>query len=420
MPQNLISVKTIDLMYRRLTRNSLLLIASNLFGALLNFCISILIGRNLGQAGLGRWVFLIAWASGLTMICEFGMSSLLTRKISNTPDFLNELLFSTLFIKSVLSIVAGGILWAASPYLGLDMQTSLGLHYVVFIVFCGLMYGSFAATFRALGLMMPILFINISSLFFQLSGTFWLLQRSSQVLPLIQWLTLTGVVQFGLSFTFWFWRLRRAGGKIRILIPSCILMLKESAPFAVAGITGAIQMRSNPILLGYLKGENVVGVFGSASRFTEAAKLIPSGMFDAAFPVFSREGHGIESQRLLFRQLSRAIFAYCFLVILPLMFFSNDIIKWTFGPEFASASPVLIWLGISLFPTLNNAVVEVYLYATGDEKFATRLGLIGLGVQVLSGLPLIYFYGATGAAIGVLLGEVAIWLPLKARLNNFM
>ncbi len=418
MPEELIPIKTINQLYHRLTQNSLLLILSNIGGAVLNFGISILIGRGLGQAGFGRWAFLIAWASGMTMICEFGMNSFLTRKISQSPNSLNELLLSTLLIKILLVIIIGSVLWETSPYLGLDAETSQGLRYVIFIGLSGVMYSSFTATFRALGLMTPIVFINISSLFFQLLGIFWLLQKSSQVLPLIQWVTVTGVVQLGFAVIFWSWRLASKGGKIEISIRSCISILKTSIPFAVAGIVGAVQMRSNIILLGYMKNESMAGLFGSASRFTDAAKLIPNGIFDAAFPAFA--GSSSESHKLLFRQLNRVILLYCSLVILPLIFLSDNIIRWTFGEEFSSASSALVWLGISLFPTLNNAVVEVYLYATGDEKFATRLGLAGLGVQILSGLPLMYFYGATGAAMGVLLGEIAIWLPLKLRLANSM
>ncbi len=418
--QKLTPINLIDIVHSQIARSSLLLGGSNLAGALFNFLISILIGRNLGQAGFGRWVFLLAWASGLTMICEFGMNSLLTKKVSNSANNLNQSLFLTLFVKSMFTLFWGGFLWIAAPYLGLDAEISTGLRFVVFIVLFGVWYGSFTAIFRGLGLMMPILVFNISSLFLQLLGTFWLLQYNTRVLPLIQWLTLINAFQLSLAFVFWLLRLARTGGKISFSVSCCLDTLKEATPFALAGIIGAIQMRSSVILLGYIKGESAIGSFGSAARFTEAAKLIPNGIFDAAFPAFARGDQSAASRMLLFRQLNQAIYIYCFLVALPLVFFSGSIIKWAFGLGFISASPVLVWLGISLFPTLNNAVVEVCLYAIGGEKFAARLGLIGVGVQILTGLPLMYFYGSAGAAAAIFLGEITIWLPLKLRLNRLL
>ncbi|MBC7875615.1 MAG: oligosaccharide flippase family protein [Anaerolineales bacterium] len=420
MSEKLIPNKIANLAYSHLMQNSLLLIVSNVSAAILNFSISILVGRELGQAGFGRWAFLLAWAAGLTMICEFGMNSLLTRKISNSSNSLNELLFSTLLIKIFFVTITGLVLWSMSPYLGIDIETSQGLRYVIFIVLNGVMYSSFTAAFRSHGLMVPIVLINISSILFQLLGTFWLLQIQSQILPLIQWVTFIGAVQLSSAFLFWSLHFGRSGGRVTTSIPVCISLLKASVPFAISGIIGAIQMRSSVILLGYIKNESAAGLFGSASRFTEAAKLIPNGIFDAAFPVFAKAGNGMEGQKLLFRQINRVIFLYCIVVVIPLLFLSSYVIKWTFGQAFLPASPILIWLGISLFPTLSNAVIELYLYASGDEKFATWLGFVNVGVQLLASLPLMYFYGAVGAVIGVLLGEIAIWLPLKLRLRSLM
>lgn len=420
MSEELMPAKIINQAFSRLTQNSLLLIISNVTVAILNFGISILIGRELGQAGFGRWAFLLAWAAGLTMICEFGLNTLLTRKIANLPSVLNRLLFSTLLIKIFFVAIAGSLLWVLAPYMGIDIETSLGMRYIVFMALNGVMYSSFTAACRALGLMTPIAFINISSVLFHLLGAFWLLQTQSQVLPLIQWATFVSALQLCAAFIFWSLHFLRIGGGIKTSIPFCISLLKESIPFAAAGIVGAIQMRSSIILLGYIKNESAAGIFGSASRFTDAAKLIPNGIFDASFPLFAKTESSIDGQKLLFHQINRVIFIYSLLVVLPLLFLSTYIIRLTFGDDFLSASPVLVWLAVALVPTLNNAVIELYLYATGDEKFATQLGFVGLGVQVLSSLPLIYFYGATGAAIGVLLGELAIWLPLKLRLKSLM
>jgi hypothetical protein len=62
--------------------------------------------------------------------------------------------------------------------------------------------------------------------------------------------------------------------------------------------------------------------------------------------------------------------------------------------------------------------MEVYFLATGDEKYATKLGFFGLTIQVLASIPLMLFYGVPGAAHGILSGELAIWLPLRFRMKK--
>jgi len=84
---------------QRLTHNSLLLTGSILGGALINFAISIRVGRWLGESEFGRWVFLLAWASVLTMFCEFGLHGYLTREAAKFPAQLNQLLLTSLSIK---------------------------------------------------------------------------------------------------------------------------------------------------------------------------------------------------------------------------------------------------------------------------------------------------------------------------------
>ena len=82
------------------------------------------------------------------------------------------------------------------------------------------------------------------------------------------------------------------------------------------------------------------------------------------------------------------------------------------------ATPTLRWLGVAMLPTLHNALMEVYLFATGDEKYATKLGAFGLAVQIVASIPLMIFYGASGAALGILCGELVIWLPLQWQLRK--
>ena len=402
---------------RSLAPNSLILTASNILNAILGFSLSFIIGRGLGESSFGIWVFSLAWASILTMICEFGLNSFITREASRVPENLNRLLFLSLVIKLTLISIFGGGVWFFAPILALDVPSSAALRVSLLIAVVGLAYGSFTAIFRSTGWMSPILWLNLIGGITQLAWSMWIIRSGGDVLSLI-WVAL--VIDFGqliVAVLLWWNQLRVYGGALKILLFDVTQIARDTIPFAISGFFGAIEARLSILLLGYIRDETEVGRFGMASRFFEAARLIPNGMYDAVFPAFAAQ-NSAGTNKVLFQRLLQVILIYTAGVTLVLILFSRQVIQLTYGESFIPATPTLSWLGIALLPTLHNSVMEVYLFATGDEKYATKLGFFGLAVQILVSTPLMYFYGAPGAAIGVLISEFVIWLPLRRRIKN--
>jgi O-antigen/teichoic acid export membrane protein len=176
-------------------------------------------------------------------------------------------------------------------------------------------------------------------------------------------------------------------------------------------------MRSGPLLLGYLRGEAEVGWFGAASRLSEAAKLIPNGLFAAAFPAFAATASAGRTD-LLWKSLGRVLVPLTLALALGLSLGARPALRLAYGPPFLPAETALIWLSLCLVPNLLNGGMEVYLYAAGDEVYALELGTLAVGIQILTSLPLITWFGASGAAVAMLLGEVAIWWPLRCRVRR--
>jgi O-antigen/teichoic acid export membrane protein len=352
------------------------------------------------------------------MICEFGLNSFITREAARIPENLNRLLLLSLVIKLVLVSIFGGGVWYLAPILALDSPSSATLRASILIAVVGLAYGSFTAIFRSAGWMSPILWLNMLGGITQVAWSIWIIKAGGDVISLI-WVALA--IDFGqliAAVLLWWNRLRASSGALEVLFVDVTRMAKDTFPFAVSGFLGAIEARLNILLLGYIRNETEVGRFGMASRFFEAARLLPNGIYDAAFPAFAARNSQITS-KALFRRLSQVILMYTAGVTLVLILFSRQVIQLTYGDYFILATPTLSWFGVALLPTLHNSVMEVYLFATGDENYATRLGLFGIIVQILVSIPLMLFHGAPGAAIGVLISELVIWPPLWRRIRNY-
>jgi PST family polysaccharide transporter len=400
---------------RRLARDSFVLVNSNILGAMLAFALSLVIGRELGAADFGRWTFSLAWASAISMICEFGLNSLLTREGSRAPLDSNRLLFASLTAQLTFAGTLGVGVWIFSPLLSPDAETSTALRIAVFIAFAGIIYGSFTAVFRSFRWMWPILWLNVIGLMVQLAWSIWILSSGGKLLGLIWVALIVDLGQVLAAFLLWWVRIKQNGGPILISLPGTINMIRQAIPFAVAGAFAAIQMRSTVMMIAYLRNVSDIGLFGAALRWSESAKIIPNGIFGALYPAFATE-RGAD----YFRRVNPMLQGLATCLTLVLCLLARPILTLSYGSEYIHAAPVLIWLGVGIFPSLLNGSIETYLYAVGDEKYATKLRAMAVVVQVGIGLMLVYFWGATGAAISIALGEIAILLPLRRRIKIIM
>ncbi len=415
MSQDLTPGNTAKLTYYYLTKNSFLLIFSNLGGAVLSFGISILIGRGLGKIDLGNWTFIFAWVAVISLVCEFGTTSLLIRESSRAPGDSNKLLIAALTVQIFLIGIFGMMIWALSPVLSINAETLSALRIALIISFAGIIYGSFTATFRSAQWIWPILWINIIGLFVQLFLSILVSRLGGTLVHLVWVAAAVDIAQLFFAVILWWGRIRPNGGEIRFSIDKSIALIKHATPFAAAGILAAVQMRSPVMLLSYLKSTSELGLFGAASRWSEAAKLIPYGIFGALYPAFATK-HGAE----YYKKSAPVIQILAVSVTLVICLFSRPVLFFSYGAEYIQGAPILFWLGAGLLPSLLNGNMQAYLYAVGREKYATKMRGFAIFIQVLAGFPLIYFYGAVGAAISILLGEVIIWFPLLKELKKIM
>src|SRR6185295_15400127 len=98
-------------------------------------------------------------------------------------------------------------------------------------------------------------------------------------------------------------------------------------------------------------GAAEVGLFSAAWRFSEAAKLIPTGLFNAAFPAFAANpGVGADDAGV-WRSFNR-MWGVGLVGTVGLAFGAQPLIALTYGAEFLPAAQALLWLAIGLIPSL--------------------------------------------------------------------
>ncbi|MBI4670129.1 MAG: flippase [Chloroflexi bacterium] len=399
----------------RLAFNSLVLVIANFSNAALGFVLAVMIGRVLGVEDLGRYTLALSWALGLSMLADLGLSTLLTREVARQAEETSRYLTAAVLIKTVISFALMFFLYVAAPILSADAASATAMRIAAPFLYLNALYTSFTAIFRAFQRMTPILVLNTGGLVIQIGAAWWLLANGRRALELTALAVAIQLIQVIAAYVIYRAHYRPHLPR-RALDASFFKTIGRAAfPFAVAGLLGAAQLRANVLLLGSLLDARAVGLFGAASRWTEATKMIPSGFFGALFPALSAQTNQPEALERTFQRAERVVLLFGVAAALLLTLAASPLLGFTFGEAFAPAAPVLQTLGWALLPWLWNGVMGLYLYALGDEHFVNWISAAGLVVLLGAGTVCMAQWGATGAAIAALASECCMTILYHRR-----
>ena len=398
---------------QRLSKNTFALLISNGGSAVLSFLLTVLIGRLLGEDGLGVYASTLAWIFPLSLVTEFGLGTLITRDIAQNPDDANAYLRASMMARL---LIGGGLcflIWIVAPYLSQDSLVVQGLRLSAPLIIILPFYSSFTAIFRAREIMHPIAWLNLGMLIAQVMLTIVALHFGGDILDILAINLVTSAGQLlsaWIVYCRWFYK---PSQRIITITP----LLRASAPFAIAAILAGIQARSSIILLEQFTTTEDVGHYVAASRFVEAGRMIPHAFFDALFPLLAGLATMPDKLTRLFRRVIWGLVAFGVIFGIGMMFAGHMLVIWAYGENFEPTIPLLVILSWSLLPMLLKGGRTLYWYAQGKEGFVNRVTVIVIILQIFLGVWLIPQYEAIGAVIVVLLSEISTVILLFLRRN---
>lgn len=394
-------------MLRRLSRNTLILLISNVGTAFLAFLLTVLIGRGLGDVGLGHYATVMAWIFPLTILADFGMGTLITRDVAQKREQTMSYIQQALWWRWTLGGSVIALVWIFAPFVSSDTEIVTGLRIASFLIGIDSIFGIYTAVWRAWEIMWPILILNVGLLVLQVLGTGIVLWQKGDLQAVFMVLVIADAVQLAATWGLWRWHFQPESQKDERLAGE---FLQKASPFAIAGILTAVYARLIFLLLETQTSPEVVGWFAAASRFIEAAKMPIFALFGAVFPMMSAL-EPTQLQRLL-KRVNRGLMLYGVGAAVGFTLLSDIILELTFGHEFQNAATMLVVLGFSLIPFLIRQNLATVHYALRQEKIVNWFLLAILPIQSIVGVVLIRNLDGEGAAWTVLCTEglLMVWL----------
>jgi PST family polysaccharide transporter len=367
--------------------------------------VNIWVVRYLGPDQFGQLSYSTAFAALFGTFATLGLDGIVVREIVRKPDDSREILGSALLLRLVGGIFS--FLVCMGSFVFLRQSDPLGLMLVA-IIAAGMMFQAFDVIdfwFQSQMLSRNTVIAKNSAFLLTALVKIGLILAHAPLI-MFAWAALLEIVlgAIGLVLSY-----KKIGYRLNSWFSSfvrCRHLLGDSWPVILSGLSIAIYMKIDQIMLGDLAGNGAVGIYTSATKLTEIWYMIPMIVVSSVFPsiVQSKE----QDEQLYQRRITRLfslMAAISLLIAVPMSLCSNWVVVTMYGTAYQAAGPVLaihIWASLFVFYGVAQGPWDL-------TENLTRLAMVrivmGATVNILLNLWLIPVYGALGAAVATVVSQ---------------
>ncbi len=408
----------------KISKDTVWVLILNGINYLSSFLLAVLISRFLGLEGLGKYTFVFAFVSILCIISDFGLTTLLIRKINENKFRSKEFILDFNLIKTSISVLLIVVIFSVSLIVK-GMSDSVFLIGILLIIPRSLQ-STYESSIRSfLNQSLPVIFKSINS-FLQLVTSYFLLVKGFGLINIfICILVLDIFTLFVLSLASK--RIIRSfnlnsnnsqvleGSPETNLFNKFITILKESSVFFVNNFLMLSIKSLNVILLGYFSNAASVGIYSAGSRFVNGAGLFSGALFNSFYPVLSNVKKDLKLKIELTKKVLLYSSGFGIIITILIYFFSGILISLTF--KTGEAVIVLKILSFSILPVIVYTVTQSFLFTVYNEKFLLKILLGAWCMNIILSIILILKYNYTGCAISLTVTELFLMITQLGKFN---
>ncbi len=388
--------------FRRYFSNTSWLLGEKILRMVVGLFLGIWVARYLGPERFGLFSFAQSFVGLFATIATFGLDSIIVRELVQKRDRQDLLLGTAFWLKFTGGLAVLLILSLVTRLTSYDEQTNLLIvviasaaifqsFNVIDFYYQSRVLSRFAASANAITLFISS-FIKIALILIEapLITFAWVLVLDSAVLSI-------GLIYFYLKTdkSIMRWKFDKN---------IALSLVKDSWPLIVSGIVISIYMKIDQVMIKEMLGNEAVGQYAAAVRFSEAWYFIPMVIVTSLFPalIYARSS----SEQLYYSRLQRLydfIIWMAIIIAIPVSFLSDWIINLLYGSQYnhsGSVLMILIWAGVFVSFSL---VTEKHINILNKQKYTLIATSTGAFLNVVFNLFFINSYGIVGAAYSTLL-----------------
>jgi len=395
----------------KVAKNTAYLVAAFVGQKILSFVYFTIVARAVGVEGSGKYVVATSFTTIFSIFVDLGLANVLVRETARFPERAEKLLANVMGAKVLLA--AGTIVAVnfAAMLMGYDAEvvTMIGLASIVMaldavhLAFYSVMRGQQNLAFEAVGV------VTGQAVTIAVGTAFYLLKMP---LPYLIVALICGST-WNVAWS-WYALSRRSRVPVRVTFDKATLSFLwiAAAPFALAGVFSRVYTYLDSIMLSKLAADaaTATGIYGVAYKLGFAFQFLPMSFAAAVFPAMS-DYYVRDRERLA--AVYATSFRYLTMAALPLAFgigsLAAPILKTVYGETFLPATlPLQILMSSLVFAFLYWPAGSLLNACDRQSKNTLAMG-VTVAVNAAMNIVLIPMYGATGAAIAALAGNITLW-----------
>lgn len=369
----------------------------------ISFFVAVWVIRYLGPELFGKFSYAMSMVALFGAIATLGLDNIVIRNIVRGDADEGELLATTGVLKFIGGILATVLAIGSVILLGQDRETILLVG--IFggsIIFAGLGVPDlwFQAKIRSkysVGVRLgALVFTSVCKIILILTGAS--IVAFALVYPigaLFSGIGFVGLLKITTSKTF---RLRPRRDLVAIL-------LKDSWPLIISGLSIAVYMKSDQIMLGEMASDHEVGLYATAAKLSEMWYFFPMVIAGSVFPsiIKTKESAQIDVYHRRMQAFYDIMTVISLAIVVPMTFLAEPIVSTMFGADYEGAGSILrIHIWAFVFVSLGVCRGK-WLIAENMTRFAMIATLIGAAANIGLNLVLIPALGGIGAAWATLI-----------------
>jgi len=382
----------------KIIRNVSWLAAEKVLTMMLTFFVGIYLVRYLGADNFGKLSYSVSFAGLFTAIAKLGLDGIVVRNVVQEEKSTQEILGTAFVLKLISTLVTlvliGSAIWSVN-------DDSL-IQWMTLIIAFSLVFDCFDVVdfwFQSQVMSKPIAIVRSLQLVISSIAKLLLITLGLPVI-VFAWLMLVSSILKASGMIWAYFYHRQSIFRWKIGGKRGREMLRDSWPLILSGVMIAIYMKIDQVMLGNMAGNQEVGNYAAAVRFSSIWYFVPTAICSSVFPAIIRAKQRSSQEYYAKLQQLYDLMAWISLVIIiPVTLASDTLITTLLGEEYSQAAAILtlhIWAGPFVFLGVARSK---WLVAENLAQFNFATTSLGAITNVLLNIFLIPSLGGQGAAI---------------------
>ena len=183
-----------------------------------------------------------------------------------------------------------------------------------------------------------------------------------------------------------------------------LLEINNSKAFLFISASGMLLAWVDTYIISFFVDNTEIGVYSLASKLSlfilfpvSAVSIFFSNLLVGFFAK-----NDINSISFYLKKISIVLFFSSLVIFLVINFFNVEILQ-VFGKDFNEGESVLLFLSFGYMVSAIFGCFETVILISKHKNYLFKLNIIMIILNILLNIPLVYFYGINGAAIGTLI-----------------